>query len=203
MEEVPLLTSQHSGLLATLLPFLPLEFLGTHAALWPSCPVSFHVTTWKLDCIVNILLWYYRPLWVTPDYRIFLETFSPVYKPAYDFLIAIAEPVSRPETIHEYQLTMHSLYAAVSVGLPTETIVSVLEKLSKNALDENLKTFIRNSTRNFGKVRGAGCCRLSPPVLPGVFGVGATGLGPALFLQVLQSLACCHLQRLLSPPAAE
>lgn len=89
---------------------------------------------------------------MTPDYRIFLETFSPVYKPAYDFLIAIAEPVSRPETIHEYQLTMHSLYAAVSVGLPTETIISVLEKLSKNALDDDLKAFIRNSTRNFGKV---------------------------------------------------
>lgn len=89
---------------------------------------------------------------MTPDYRIFLETFSPVYKPAYDFLIAIAEPVSRPETIHEYQLTMHSLYAAVSVGLPTETIISVLEKLSKNALDADLKSFIRNSTRNFGKV---------------------------------------------------
>lgn len=38
-----------------------------------------------------------RPLWVTPDRRIFLETFSPIYKQAYDFLIAIAEPVCRPE----------------------------------------------------------------------------------------------------------
>ena len=34
-----------------------------------------------------------RPLWVCPDGRIFLETFSPVYRQAYDFLIAIAEPV--------------------------------------------------------------------------------------------------------------
>jgi DNA excision repair protein ERCC-3 len=42
-----------------------------------------------------------RPLWVCPDGRIFLETFSPVYRQAYDFLIAIAEPVSRPESIHE------------------------------------------------------------------------------------------------------
>ena len=38
-----------------------------------------------------------RPLWVCPDARIVLETFSPVYKQAYDFLISIAEPVSRPE----------------------------------------------------------------------------------------------------------
>ncbi|CAF4114955.1 unnamed protein product [Rotaria magnacalcarata] len=32
-----------------------------------------------------------RPLWVTPDGHIFLESFSPVYKHAHDFLIAIAE----------------------------------------------------------------------------------------------------------------
>ncbi|EPS57390.1 hypothetical protein M569_17428, partial [Genlisea aurea] len=34
-----------------------------------------------------------RPLWACSDGRIFLETFSPLYKQAYDFLIAIAEPV--------------------------------------------------------------------------------------------------------------
>lgn len=32
-----------------------------------------------------------RPVWVAPDGHIFLETFSPVYKHARDFLIAIAE----------------------------------------------------------------------------------------------------------------
>jgi DNA excision repair protein ERCC-3 len=36
-----------------------------------------------------------RPLWVCADGRIFLETFSSLYKQAYDFLIAIAEPVCR------------------------------------------------------------------------------------------------------------
>lgn len=46
-----------------------------------------------------------RPIWVCPNRRIYLETFSPIYKPAYDFLIAIAEPVSRPEYIHEYKIT--------------------------------------------------------------------------------------------------
>ncbi len=72
-----------------------------------------------------------RPLWVCPDGRIFLETYSPVYKQAYDFLIAVAEPVCRPEAVHEYVMTPHSLYAAVSVGLETDTIVSVLNRLSK------------------------------------------------------------------------
>lgn len=33
----------------------------------------------------------HRPLWVAPDGHIFLESFSPVYKHARDFLIAIAE----------------------------------------------------------------------------------------------------------------
>jgi len=63
-----------------------------------------------------------RPIWIAPDYRLFLESFSPLYKAATDFLIAIAEPVSRPTYVHEYVLTPYSLYAAVSVGLTKEDI---------------------------------------------------------------------------------
>lgn len=39
-----------------------------------------------------------------PNGHIFLESFSPVYKHAHDFLIAISEPVCRPEHIHEVRL---------------------------------------------------------------------------------------------------
>ncbi len=63
-----------------------------------------------------------RPIWIAPDNRIFLEAFSPLYRDATDFLIAIAEPVSRPTYIHEYILTPYSLYAAVSVGLTKNEI---------------------------------------------------------------------------------
>ncbi|KAL7610572.1 general transcription and DNA repair factor IIH helicase subunit XPB1 [Lactuca sativa] len=94
-----------------------------------------------------------RPLWACADGRIFLETFSPLYKQAYDFLIAIAEPVCRPESMHEYNLTPHSLYAAVSVGLETETIISVLNKLSKTKLPKEMIDFIHASTSNYGKVK--------------------------------------------------
>ncbi|CAN6839457.1 unnamed protein product, partial [Brassica oleracea] len=94
-----------------------------------------------------------RPLWACADGRIFLETFSPLYKQAYDFLIAIAEPVCRPESMHEYNLTPHSLYAAVSVGLETETIISVLNKLSKTKLPKDMIDFINASTANYGKVK--------------------------------------------------
>jgi DNA excision repair protein ERCC-3 len=56
-----------------------------------------------------------RPLWVAPNGHIFLETFSPVYKHAHDFLIAIAEPVCRPEHIHEYKLTGTYQFSNVTI----------------------------------------------------------------------------------------
>lgn len=96
-----------------------------------------------------------RPLWVCPgpDYRIFLETFSPFYEPAYDFLIAIAEPVCRPELIHEYKITPYSLHAAASVGLRTDDLIAGLQKLSKNVLDDDLVDYIKEKTRKCGKLR--------------------------------------------------
>jgi len=94
-----------------------------------------------------------RPIWVTPDKHIFLETFSPIYAQAYDFLVAIAEPLSRPENIHEYVLTDYSLYAAVSIGLSTEQIIKVLEKLCKVELDKKVESYIREATGNYGKVK--------------------------------------------------
>ena len=86
-----------------------------------------------------------RPLFVAPDGNIFLETFSPLYKQAQDFLITIAEPVSRPETIHQYKLTAYSLYAAVSVGLQTSDIVEYLGKLSKTTIPDSIVEFIKVS----------------------------------------------------------
>lgn len=94
-----------------------------------------------------------RPIWVAPDGHIFLETFSPVYKHAHDFLITIAEPVSRPEHVHEYKLTAYSLYAAVSVGLETKDIIEYLRRLGKTTLPESVITFISSCTLSYGKVK--------------------------------------------------
>lgn len=94
-----------------------------------------------------------RPIWVAPDGHIFLETFSPVYKHAHDFLITIAEPVSRPENVHEYKLTAYSLYAAVSVGLETKDIVEYLRRLSKTTLPETVINFITSCTLSYGKLK--------------------------------------------------
>ncbi|CAF1041787.1 unnamed protein product [Rotaria sordida] len=94
-----------------------------------------------------------RPLWVTPDGHIFLESFSSVYKHAHDFLIAIAEPVCRPEYIHEYKLSAYSLYAAVSVGLQTKDIVEYLQRLSKTTVPNDIIDFIRLCTLSYAKVK--------------------------------------------------
>lgn len=94
-----------------------------------------------------------RPLWVAPNGHIFLESFSPVYKHAHDFLIAIAEPVCRPEFIHEYKLTAYSLYAAVSVGLQTHDIVEYLRRLSKTSVPDGIVEFIKLCTLSYGKVK--------------------------------------------------
>lgn len=87
-----------------------------------------------------------RPLWVCQDGRIILEAFSPLHQQAEDFLITIAEPVSRPTFVQDYKLTAYSLYAAVSVGMDTNTILQVLERLSKVTLPKDVVSFIKDCT---------------------------------------------------------
>lgn len=95
-----------------------------------------------------------RPLWICPeDGTIVLEFFSPLAEQAQDFLITIAEPISRPSYIHEYRITAYSLYAAVSVGLETEDIISVLNRLSKVPVPRTTVAFIHACTASYGKVK--------------------------------------------------
>jgi DNA excision repair protein ERCC-3 len=123
-----------------------------------------------------------RPCWTCPDGMIYLEAFHDLYLSAYDFLVAISEPVARPEFIHQYMLTPYSLYvsknkcrrhmaagflglyrafeflftdssarfncqAAVATQIETEAIITVLDRLSKNALPKQVKRFIRDCTQ--------------------------------------------------------
>ncbi|KAL9620944.1 MAG: hypothetical protein Q9160_004597 [Pyrenula sp. 1 TL-2023] len=102
-----------------------------------------------------------RPLWIDPGVsdgskkgpKITLESFSPLASQAVDFLITIAEPQSRPQFLHEYRLTEHSLYAALSVGLSGEDIVRTLSKLSKSPLADSVRDFVNKHTKSYGKVR--------------------------------------------------
>lgn len=95
-----------------------------------------------------------RPIWISPsDGRIILESFSPLAEQAQDFLVTIAEPISRPSHIHEYKITAYSLYAAVSVGLETDDIISVLDRLSKVPVAQSIINFIKGATISYGKVK--------------------------------------------------
>lgn len=94
-----------------------------------------------------------RPCWTCPDGTIYLEAFSDLYTKAYDFLVAISEPVARPEYIHEYRLTPYSLYAAVATNIDTESIVRVLNRFSKNELPDGVAQFIRECTKRYGKAK--------------------------------------------------
>jgi DNA excision repair protein ERCC-3 len=95
-----------------------------------------------------------RPLWIDPQKgRIFLESFNPLADQAQDFLITIAEPLSRPTFVHEYALTTHSLYAAVSVGLSPQDIINTLERFLKTPLPDEIRAFITNCTQSYGKVK--------------------------------------------------
>nr|POE87434.1 putative dna repair helicase ercc3 [Quercus suber] len=95
-----------------------------------------------------------RPLWIDPlNGRVVLETFSPSFKQAQNFLINIGEPQSRTTNMHEYTITANSLIAAVSVGLTTEDIIKQLELFSKTKVSSEVINFIQTITSSFGKVR--------------------------------------------------
>ncbi|KAF4121262.1 DNA excision repair protein ERCC-3 [Geosmithia morbida] len=95
-----------------------------------------------------------RPLWIDPQKgRIILESFNPLAEQAQDFLITIAEPLSRPTFMHEYALTTHSLYAAVSVGLSPNDIINTLDRFLKTPLPEEIRAFITGCTKSYGKVK--------------------------------------------------
>jgi DNA excision repair protein ERCC-3 len=94
-----------------------------------------------------------RPLWIDGRGIILLESFSPLAAQAQDFLTTIAEPESRPMYVHEYKLTMHSLYAAVSVGLQPHDIIRYLESMSKTPVPQDIKDFITKGTASYGKVK--------------------------------------------------
>lgn len=94
------------------------------------------------------------PIWIASDNHIFLEAFHDLYKVATDFLITIAEPVSRPIYIHEYKLTADSLCAAVSVNLTSDDIIKILSNLNKNSgIPKSTQAFIEENTQAYGKIK--------------------------------------------------
>lgn len=83
-----------------------------------------------------------------------MEAYSPLFREATDFLIAIAEPVSRPKYIHEYKLTSTSLYSAASIELKKDDIIKILDKFCKNLkVPEDVEECIAMHTSRYGKAK--------------------------------------------------
>lgn len=96
-----------------------------------------------------------RPMWVVPDRRVFLESFADpkIYEKARDFLVAIAEPVSRPTHIHEYKITKQNLYAAASMGITGSAIARTLRMFSKTEVPPSVIAFVRKHAGRYGRVK--------------------------------------------------
>ena len=94
-----------------------------------------------------------RPLWVDDTGHIIVESFREAFQDAQGFLINIAEPQSRVSQVHEYHMTPHSLFAAVSVGLSTQDIISQLDRFCKTSLPPLARQLIERSTSSFGKAK--------------------------------------------------
>ncbi|KAL8945264.1 MAG: hypothetical protein Q9211_000223 [Gyalolechia sp. 1 TL-2023] len=95
-----------------------------------------------------------RPMWIdAKKARVTLESFSTLAQKASEFLTTIAEPLSRPSYFHEYAMTVHSLYAAVSTGMTSKDIFFGLNVLSKTPIPPEIKAFIIECTRAYGKVK--------------------------------------------------
>ncbi len=82
--------------------------------------------------------------------NLFIQAF---YASAVEFIIAIAEPVSRPRFVHEYVITDVSLHSAVALGLSGAVIIKKLDLLCKTSLPAPLVRFITSSTMHAGKLR--------------------------------------------------
>ncbi|KAL8772760.1 MAG: hypothetical protein Q9209_002105 [Squamulea sp. 1 TL-2023] len=96
----------------------------------------------------------HRPMWIDArKARVTLESFSTLAQKASEFLTTIAEPLSRPSYFHEYAMTVHSLYAAVSTGMTSKDIFYGLNLLSKTPIPPEIMEFITECTRAYGKVK--------------------------------------------------
>ena len=85
--------------------------------------------------------------------RIIMETFTDYYKEIVEFLVAIGEPKVRTKNFQEYEINTFSLYSAASMGIETDDIIIILENISKNYLQNELKQYIIDNTKTYGIAR--------------------------------------------------
>lgn len=94
------------------------------------------------------------PLYVTGTGRFYLESFAPDYAKAYDFVVTIADPVTRQKFIQEFQLNTYSLFSAVVIGKDYEYVRSNLERFLKTKeVPKYVGDFIKVTMEKNGRPR--------------------------------------------------
>lgn len=73
------------------------------------------------------------------------------FKVIQDFLIAVSDPINRSGTVHVYQLSKASLYAAASLDYQPVNIISQLKEWCRDGINDNITDMIRKSGKSYGK----------------------------------------------------
>lgn len=94
-----------------------------------------------------------NPIIVQSDMTILLETMSPRFADARDFLCQFAELRKSPEYIHTYSVSPLSLWNAASAGLSSQAIIDGLFSYAKYQIPDNVLTEIRNCISRFGIIK--------------------------------------------------
>ncbi|OHT08545.1 hypothetical protein TRFO_22881 [Tritrichomonas foetus] len=90
-----------------------------------------------------------KPLYVCPDGHIFFETFTKNFKAVNTFLNIVAQPVTLPKHIQEYQINTSSLSKALQMGWTSQQIIGGLKSLSKCQIQPVLIKLIENTCSKF------------------------------------------------------
>lgn len=94
------------------------------------------------------------PLYVTSTGRFYLESFAPHYTEAYDFVVTIADPVTRQKFIQEFKLTKYSLFSAIVIGKDYKYVKDNLERFLKTTeIPTIVENFIQDIMEKYGKAR--------------------------------------------------
>jgi DNA excision repair protein ERCC-3 len=94
-----------------------------------------------------------NPLIVQSDRSVLLEADHPQYEDARDVLARFAELEKSPEHIHTYRISPLSLWNAAASGLDAETILDMLNRLSKYEVPQNISREITEFITRYGQIR--------------------------------------------------
>ena len=94
-----------------------------------------------------------NPMIVQSDRSVLLEADHPQYEDARDVLARFAELEKSPEHIHTYRISPLSLWNAAASGLDAETILDMLNRLSKYEVPQNISREISEFITRYGQIR--------------------------------------------------